>query len=316
MSKSSIHFKPVQANSEAHNERLVPLDYNYPSLVENNESWKSEDIGTRYKRIVDRCKEVSGRKMQKNSIPIREAVVNLNANHQLSDLNRLASVLRLEKGIDCFQIHIHRDEGVSINEINYHAHMLFDWQNKDTGKMWRLNRLDLSQIQDTVAQTLSMERGELKTNTNRQRLEAIAYKYQQEKIRLTQLQNDIEILEQKKKGAVIRGKRVHQTYQRARAALRQSQIAYRAKIRHWATEGLTSVSECAGRTIEEVNRAIELQGERIEQQQTEIRKATEGIRSVQQEIESIEGTEIYRELEREISETEADIERLAEKEQQ
>jgi len=183
MAKASIHFSPIQSNSEAHNERSTKLDYNFPELEKNNESFVLERVATREKAINSYCKKVSGRKLQKNAEPIREAVVNLNSHHTMADLKRLATVLKEKKGIDCFQIHIHRDEGKSRDELNYHAHMIFDWQDKATGKTLKLNRADLSQIQDLVAETLEMQRGELRVNSNRERLESIEYKRQQEELR-------------------------------------------------------------------------------------------------------------------------------------
>lgn len=184
MAKASIHFSPIKSNSEAHNERSTRLDYNFPDLEKNNESLILERVATRTKTINSICKKVSGRKLQKNAEPVREAVVNLNANHSMEDLKDLAKVLKEKKGIECFQIHIHRDEGKSRDDLNYHAHMIFDWQDKTTGKTLKLNRTDLSQIQDIVANTLEMQRGELRVNSNRERLEAVEYKRQQEETRL------------------------------------------------------------------------------------------------------------------------------------
>lgn len=199
MAKSSIHFSAIKENSTAHNERKTELDYVYADLSENNESWKVSEVASRLSAIQDYCKEASGRKLQKNAIPIREAVVNLNAHHTMDDLKALARDLETSTGIECFQIHIHRDEGKSRSELNYHAHMVFDWQDKKTGKMLRLKRSDMSQIQDLVASSLKMDRGELKENSNRQRLEAIEYKRVREEHKLERLQLQVKHLEQKKK---------------------------------------------------------------------------------------------------------------------
>ena len=204
MSKSSINFKIVKSNSEAHNERKSELDYTFPELSKNNESAVIESIDSRVKKIEKICKELSGRKLQKNAAPIREAVVNLNANHTLEDVKTLSREINRSKGIGCFQIHLHRDEGKSRSELNYHAHMLFDWQDKETGKTIKLNRQDLSEIQDLVAKHLGMERGELRENSNRQRLEPIEYKRQQEEKRVAELQSTVKDLEQKKKNIVKR----------------------------------------------------------------------------------------------------------------
>jgi len=186
MAKASIHFKAVESNSESHNERSTKLDYNFPDLEKNNESLVMARVADRLRVIRAHCKAVSGRKLQSNAEPIREAVVNLNSHHTMDDLKALAKVLKEKKGIECFQIHIHRDEGKSRDDLNYHAHMLFDWQDKNTGKTLKLNRTDLSQIQDIVASTLQMQRGELRVNSNRERLEAVEYKRKQEEIKAEQ----------------------------------------------------------------------------------------------------------------------------------
>ncbi len=196
--KSSINFKPVKPNSQYHNEREGFLDYVFADLSSNNETWKQAEISGRLKHIHFLCKEISGRKLQKNAEPIREAVVNLNSNHGLSDLQRLSEELKSRYHIECFQIFIHRDEGKNREELNYHAHMVFDWQDKETGKMRKLSPIDLSQIQTLTSSILHMERGELKVNSNRERLEAIEYKRVQEEKKLVALQSDVNELEKKK----------------------------------------------------------------------------------------------------------------------
>jgi hypothetical protein len=202
MSISSINFKPAKSTSESHNLRQTNLDYVDSSLFENNSSWSDNSIQAKEKEIAKLCKSITGRKMQKNAEPIREAVVNLNEGHNIQDLQKLAEVLRNRFKIDCFQIHIHRDEGLiqenGERRINHHAHMIFDWQDKETGKTLKLDRLQFSQIQTVVAESLSMERGKLKSNTNRERLEPLEFKVQQESIRLESLHQQNAELEQKK----------------------------------------------------------------------------------------------------------------------
>lgn len=198
MSKSSINFKPVKSNSEHHNFRQGPLDYVMEDLSGNNRFWSIDSINDRTEEIKKHCKEVSGRKLQKNANPIKEAVVNIQPHHTIENLKSLANELEKQFGIQCFQIHIHRDEGQSRDDINHHAHMVFDWQDKSKGTVFNLNQLKMSQIQTLVAKTLGMERGELKTNSNRERLEPIEYKRQQEELKLQQLQQQNADLEQKK----------------------------------------------------------------------------------------------------------------------
>ena len=67
-------------------------------------------------------------------------------------------------GIRAIQIHMHRDEGHYENpedkstwQPNLHAHIIWDWIDHTTGKSFKLNAEDMSQIQDMVAETLEME---------------------------------------------------------------------------------------------------------------------------------------------------------------
>lgn len=201
MAKASINFKPVKALSEAHNERLQKLDYIEPEFSDMNETSKSHSIAEMEKEIKRYCKATSGRKLQKNAEPIREAVVNLNHYHSADDLHKLNKKLEEKFGMKAFQTHIHRDEGIWEGQEfkhNYHAHILFRWQDMATGKTLRLNKKDLSQIQTLVANELGMERGEFKENSNRERLEAVEYKVQQESFKANILEEKNQILEQKK----------------------------------------------------------------------------------------------------------------------
>lgn len=194
MAKSSIHFKPVKPSSESHNLRKVKLDYVREDLSKNNEHWVEETISERLARIQDNCKKLSGRKLQTNAEPIREAVLNIQKDTTIEILQLLGKNLENYCGIKAFQIFIHRDEGhLKVNReilldeenkklvtdtdenfvINQHAHILFDWSDKRTGKTLKLNRMQMSKIQDIVANTLKMERG---TPSSKAHLDAVAYK--------------------------------------------------------------------------------------------------------------------------------------------
>lgn len=184
MSKSSIHVNVVQNHSEAHNKREEKLDYVYEDLSKNNESWEQTKISDRLQAIKDHCLEKSGRKLQKNAEPIREAVVNIKPTTTMSDLRRLSDALKNELKIEAFQIHIHRDEGKSREELNHHAHIVFDWQDKDKGTTIKFNKQGLSQMQNITADVLDMERG---VTSDKKHLKALQYKNQQEAEKLAYL---------------------------------------------------------------------------------------------------------------------------------
>jgi hypothetical protein len=227
--KASINFKSVKSNSEHHNNREGELGYVHSELTENNYNNQKQTIHEAEKECRDYCKEVSGRKMMANATPIREAVVNLTEHTTKKDLFKLSHALRDNFGIDCFQLHIHRDEGKEKDELNHHAHMLFKWidkrdeiggkKNPKHGKVLRLGRADMSRIQDLVAETLGMERGQRKTNHDITRLEAVEYKVQQEEKKKELLQEQNASLEQKKNQARARAEELKQAERKLREVI-------------------------------------------------------------------------------------------------
>ena len=327
MAKASINIKAVTATSEIHNKREMELDYAYPELNIHNESWEADRIAEREKEIQAYCKATSGRKLQKNATPIREGVVNLNDNHTMEDLKKLAQDIKEKHKIDCFQIHIHRDEGVFLDKegktiatrkdfkwkvdkdgktqkvdtveqvkelrpdaqwkCNNHAHMVFDWQDKETGKTLKLGKAAISQLQDTVSESLQMERGELKVNSNRKRLEPIEYKREKElerfenlKSKVQELQPQIERLEQKKNRA---------TQRNAECAAEYSQ----ASERHRELENAITGTEQAIRDAEEEIRGLEEEARQLEgaeQGQKEASRAREreiAVQGIQMDKEAL-----------------------------
>ena len=306
MAKASINIKAASATSEVHNKREVKLDYNFPELEANNESWPPEEemqsIADREKEIKAYCKKTSGRKLQKNATPIREGVVNLNENHTIDDLKQLAKDLKEKHKIDCFQIHIHRDEGKSKNESNYHAKMVFDWQDKETGKTLKLGRAAISQIQDTVAESLKMERGELRVNSNRKHLEPIEFKRQQEELRLKELQLEYEKLEQKKNTVRERNRQLADHIQEAERRIREIEQddrkqseARSERITEFATNGAQFRKEWLRmdeieqqKLIQELDTAHSEQSTIFESQQREIADLTQSVYFEQEEIRKLE----------------------------
>ncbi|WP_435522678.1 hypothetical protein [Chryseobacterium indoltheticum] len=131
-------------------------------------------------KIESYCKEKSGRKLQKNAMPIREAVVVIKEDTTMQDLHHLSKRLEEELQIRIFQIAIHKDEGHFDKESkewkpNYHAHLVADWQDLQTGKTLKHQSFHYSKMQDITAECLGMERG---IAGSKGRLEAIEFKIQ------------------------------------------------------------------------------------------------------------------------------------------
>ena len=190
--KTSINFKAVKSDSEIHNFRKKSFDYIRKDLTPKNEYWMEQKIADRLLKIENYCKEKSGRKLQKNAMPVREAVVVIKENTAMQDLHNLSKRLEEELKIRIFQIAIHKDEGHYDKDTkewkpNYHAHLVADWQDLQTGKTLKHQSFHYSKMQDLAAECLEMERGVSGSLT---RLEAVEFK-------IKKREEDLKILEER-----------------------------------------------------------------------------------------------------------------------
>ncbi|GAB1346425.1 hypothetical protein [Cloacibacterium normanense] len=190
--KTSINFKVVKSDSEIHNFRKKSFDYIRKDLTHKNEYWMEQKIADRLLKIEAFCKEKSGRKLQKNAMPVREAVVVIKENTTMQDLHNLSKRLEEELKIRIFQIAIHKDEGHYDKDTkewkpNYHAHLVADWQDLETGKTLKHQSFHYSKMQDLAAECLEMERG---ISGSLARLEAVEFKIKKK-------EEDLKILEER-----------------------------------------------------------------------------------------------------------------------
>ena len=190
--KTSINFKVAKSDSEIHNFRKKSFDYIRKDLTHKNEYWMEQKIADRLLKIESYCKEKSGRKLQKNAMPIREAVVVIKENTTMQDLHNLSKRLEEELKIRIFQIAIHKDEGHYDKDTkewkpNYHAHLVADWQDLQTGKTLKHQSFHYSKMQDLAAECLEMERG---VSGSLARLEAVEFKIKKK-------EEDLKILEER-----------------------------------------------------------------------------------------------------------------------
>ena len=222
--KASDHVKPCNiAQSERHNRRdpdyINSLDptrlYVRLDLSKNNSSYVApgmEGVTLEQHRESIRVmvKQKTGRSMQEDDVkytdkngkehtrkgcsPIRESVVNIKEDTSLDNLLDYARMVEARWGIKAIQIHLHKDEGHYEDladknswKPNYHAHIVWDWMDHETGKSFKLNANDMSAMQDMVAEALDMERGRKKSETGLDHLERndfIIQKQEKEKKRL------------------------------------------------------------------------------------------------------------------------------------
>ena len=141
------------------------------------------------------------KKMPKNSEPIREGVAVITDSTSMEQMKSLADQIEQRWGIKTKAIYAHLDEGhehlvtdkdhqqgkylaspegSTIFLWNYHAHYVFDWTDHETGQCINLNRHDMSELQDMLANTLKMERGK---KSDKKWRDAHTFKAEQEAIR-------------------------------------------------------------------------------------------------------------------------------------
>ena len=70
---------------------------------------------------------------------------------------------------------------------NYHAHIVFDWMNDETGKSCKLNDNDMMEMQTLASEILSMERGQSKAETGKEHLERNDFILEKQKSELRNL---------------------------------------------------------------------------------------------------------------------------------
>ena len=180
MAKSSINFQKSKGHSFDHNFRKD--EPNYLLKAENrleNFYWQNEKTA---REIFD--EELLNTKRKGGPIPRFEnshweAVLNLNKNHTLEDVQKVARYIEQKFNITCATIAVHRDEGHYKNDkpqYNFHAHITFVTV-KDGQQNWRKEKIkpaDLRELQTAVAEILQMERGQ--ENSKAERLSHRQYK--------------------------------------------------------------------------------------------------------------------------------------------
>ena len=184
--------------------------YIVPELSADNEQWINPNFGnpdlqTHYDNIKRMVKEKTGRAMQEKErerkgkngkiikvagcSPIREGVLLIKPDTTLADVKKFGEECQRRWGITPLQIFLHKDEGHWLSgqpevedkesfqvgekwfKPNYHAHIVFDWMNHDTGKSQKLNDNDMMEMQTLASDILSMKRGQSKAETGKEHLE-------------------------------------------------------------------------------------------------------------------------------------------------
>ena len=201
--------------------------YVVPELSTDNEQWINPDFGTpelrtHYDNIKQMVKEKTGRAMQEKErerkgkngkiikvagcSPIREGVLLIRPDTTLADVRKFGEECQRRWGITPLQIFLHKDEGHWLNgqpeaedkesfqvgnrwfKPNYHAHVVFDWMNHETGKSRKLNDEDMATMQTLASDILLMERGQAKAVTGKEHLERNDFIIKKQKAELQRIE--------------------------------------------------------------------------------------------------------------------------------
>lgn len=203
MAKSSINFQKSKGHSYDHNFRKDEPNYLLkPADRLENFYWQNEKSA---REIFDEELKSYGTKKGKRPTFENshwEAVLNLNKNHTLEDVQKVAEYIEQKFNITCATIAVHRDEGHYKNDKpqhNFHAHITFVTV-KDGQQNWRKEKIkpaDLRELQTAVAEMLQMERGQ--ENSEAERLNHKQYK----KAAQQKEQLEREILSLKERNAIL-----------------------------------------------------------------------------------------------------------------
>lgn len=201
--------------------------YVVSELSADNEQWINPNFGTpelqtHYDNIKRMVKEKTGRAMQEKErerkgkngkiikvagcSPIREGVLLIRPETTLADVREFGEECQRRWGITPLQIFLHKDEGHWLGgkpdtedkesfqvggkwfKPNYHAHIVFDWMNHDTGKSRKLNDEDMAAMQTLASDILMMERGQSKNFTSKEHLERNDFIIEKQKAELQRIE--------------------------------------------------------------------------------------------------------------------------------
>ena len=284
--------------------------YIVPELTADNEQWINPDFGspelqTHYENIKRMVKEKTGRAMQEKErerkgkngkiikvagcSPIREGVLLIRPDTTLADVRRFGEECQRRWGITPLQIFLHKDEGHWLNgqpapedresfqvgerwfKPNYHAHIVFDWMNHETGKSRKLNDEDMAIMQTLASDILLMERGQAKAVTGKEHLERNDFIIEKQKAELQRIEETKRHKEQQVSLA-------EQELKQVKAEIRTD------KLKSAATDVATAITSSVGslfgsgkmksleRKNEDLRDEIAIRDEAIKQLQTNIKQ--------------------------------------------
>ena len=293
--------------------------YIVPELSADNEQWMNPDFGspdlqTHYDNIKRMVKEKTGRAMQEKErerkgkngkiikvagcSPIREGVLLIKPDTTLADVKKFGEECQRRWGITPLQIFLHKDEGHWLNgqpeaedkesfqvgnrwfKPNYHAHIVFDWMNHETGKSRKLNDEDMATMQTLASDILLMERGQAKAVTGKEHLERNDFIIKKQKAELQRIE---ETKRHKKQQVSL----AEQELKQVKAEIRTD------KLKSAATDVATAITSSVGSLFGSGKlKELEHNIEQLHQEITKRDKATDELKIQMQQMQEQHGRQI------------------------
>ena len=293
--------------------------YVVPELSTDNEQWINPDFGTselrtHYDNIKQMVKEKTGRAMQEKErerkgkngriikvagcSPIREGVLLIRPDTTLVDVRKFGEECQRRWGITPLQIFLHKDEGHWLNgqpeaedkesfqvgnrwfKPNYHAHIVFDWMNHETGKSRKLNDEDMAIMQTLASDILLMERGQTKAVTGKEHLERNDFIIEKQKAELQRIEETKRHKEQQVSLA-------EQELKQVKAEIRTD------KLKSAATDVATAITSSIGSLFGSGKlKELEHHIEQLHQESTQRDKATDELKNQMQQMQEQHGRQI------------------------
>lgn len=312
MASTSVHLKACDISaSETHNKREKELDYVRKDLSHLNESFSFIDhtLQTELANIKREVKAKTGRKLQKNAIPIKEGVVVIDGNTTMADLQRYCEECRNKFGIVPLQIHIHRDEGHTKAKEwkpNLHAHIVWSMYDKN-GRNVRLSKQDCRDMQTLAANVLGMERGKA---SGRKHQDALRYKIEQQEKQIADLENRLSETQERIKGAYEGAKQGFSDLFTGKARKRAEEAEKRATEAEKKEKAIRTIAQAAIQKSEAKAEQADVRAENIRREWDRHKQDLQEIDNLKQRAATAEKK--LKDLERRIGWRERMIEKFVE----
>ena len=293
--------------------------YIVSELSADNEQWINPDFGSpdlqmHYDNIKQMVKEKTGRAMQEKErerkgkngkiikvagcSPIREGVLLIKPDTILADVKKFGEECQRRWGIAPLQIFLHKDEGHWLNgqpeaedresfliggkwfKPNYHAHIVFDWMNHDTGKSRKLNDNDMMEMQTLASDILLMKRGQSKAVTGKEHLERNDFIIEKQKAELQRIDETKRYKEQQVSLA-------EQELKQVKSEIRTD------KLKSVATDAATAIASGVGSLFGSGKlKELEQANEKLRQEVVKRNKGIDELKAKMQQIQEQHGKQI------------------------